>query len=401
MARVAVVGLGVGYALACCLAEAGYNTVGIDINPEAVGNPRMDASTKRLVELDHQHRRNIGRLLRLSTDYMLLKNVDQVIICVSTGDEKKLVLGHVEDATRSCCAVMQGGATLMVYSTLPFGSSKRIKKTIEDQGLVCDTDIRLVINPLMIAQGSVAEDFVNPPFVAFGAYSKESAQLAMQFYSAFIRASSLWKKSMPPMFVTSPETAELAKLTANAFLCMKMSFANMTAELCGEVGVNPHELLRIVGSDWRIGEKMLKAGYAWGGACFPRDLQSLIETYKGLSVPCPLLNGATESNEWRLKEPLRRMRQLSIKSGKVLVLGRSYKTNVPMTSGSPSLKLVGILAENGYNVTTYDPLFDEEAAKPNRAFNVVIVTTPHPQFPALISEQKKNGAVILDYRLPA
>jgi len=255
--KVGVIGLGVGYALACCLAEAGYGTVGIDANPEVVAKPRIDPSVKGLLEYDSRHRKNIAMHLQLSTDYGALSTCDYVTVCVSTGDEKKLVLGHVEDAVGSYCRVAKHGATMIVYSTLPFGSSKKIREIIESHNFRCDDDVRYVHMPLMIAQGTTTEDFVNPPFVAFGSYSHASAQDALDFYRRFITSSSLWRKQLPPMFTTTPETAELAKLTANAFLSSKMSFANMTDMLCKKLGIDSAELLNIVGSDWRIGGKSI------------------------------------------------------------------------------------------------------------------------------------------------
>jgi len=402
--KIGVIGLGVGYALACCLAEAGYDTVGIDISPEVVANPRVDASVVRLLEHDSKHGRNIGGHLQLSTDYGKLSDCDYVMVCVSTGDEKKLVLGHVEGAVNSYCKVAKHGASMIVYSTLPFGSSKKIKKTIEDNRLRCDEDIRYVHMPLMIAQGTTAEDFVNPPFVAFGSYSRASAQDALEFYKRFIMSSSLWKKQLPPMFVTTPETAELAKLTANAFLSTKMSFANMTDVLCKKVGVNSAELLSIVGSDWRIGGKMLKPGFAWGGNCFPRDTQSLVDTYAENSVDAAILKAALELNDARLLEPYSILHSRGIDDGRVLVLGLAYKSGMNITSGSKSIQLMKCLQEKGYDAVGYDPNVnpEEESEVSQRNYRALIVTTDEPCFDDVIAETKKRNPelMVLDYRMP-
>jgi len=171
----------------------------------------------RLHEYDSAHRNNISKHLRLSSDYERLSDRDFTMICVSTGDEKELIIGHVRDAVDSYCHVAKSGATMVVYSTLPFGSSRKIRQIVEKNGLTLDQDLLYVYMPLMIAQGTTVDDFVNPPFVAFGSYSQTSAESALLFYKEFITSSSLWNKNLPPMFVSSPETAELAKLTANAF----------------------------------------------------------------------------------------------------------------------------------------------------------------------------------------
>lgn len=402
-ARVGVLGLGVGYALACCMAEAGYQTTGIDVDPQVVARPRLDPSVERLLEHDSRLKMNVKKNLVLSTDYGKLSDCDCVMVCVSTGDEKKLVLGHVQDAVDSYCKVAKHEASMIVYSTLPFGSSKKIRKVIEDNGLLIDRDLRYVHMPLMIAQGTTADDFVNPPFVAFGSYSKRSGEDALEFYKQFITSSCLWNKLMPPMFVTTPETAELAKLTANAFLSAKMSFANMTDLLCRKVGVDSAELLGIVGSDWRIGGKMLKPGYAWGGNCFPRDTQSLVDTYLDNQVNPAILQAALELNDARLVEPYRILLKRGVNKGRVLVLGLAYKSGIPMTSGSKSVELLNLLQEKGYEAVGYDPNInlDEQEKVSKMFYQAVIVTTDEPDFDALVSKVKTRNpsALILDYRM--
>lgn len=385
------------------MAEAGYPTIGIDTNPEVVVRPRVDPSVTRLREYDNTHRKNIERNLELTTEYGKLSGCDFVTVCVSTGDEKKLILGHVQGAVDSYCKVAKRGARMIVYSTLPFGSSRRIRKIIESNGLTCDKDIRYVHMPLMIAQGTTADDFVNPPFVAFGSYALASGQDARDFYKKFIASSSLWNKRLPPMFVTTPETAELAKLTANAFLSTKMSFANMTDMVCEKVGVNSAELLSIVGSDWRIGAKMLTPGYAWGGNCFPRDMQSLVETYAQNGVSALLLKAALDLNDARLIEPYLKLCREQIAQGRVLVLGLAYKSGINMTSGSKSVQLLKFLQQKGYDAVGYDPNInpEEECRVREGTCRAVIITTDEPCFDSIVDDVKSRnqGLLVLDYRM--
>ncbi len=401
--KVGVIGLGVGYALACCLAEAGYRTIGIDISPQVVAEPRMDPSVRRLLEYDRKHRKRISSNLELSTDYEELSQCDHVTVCVSTGDEKKLILGHVEDAVASYCKVAKHGALMVVYSTLPFGSSRRIKQIIEENHLKCDENIRYVYMPLMIAQGTTTDDFVNPPFVAFGSYSHANARKALSFYRRFIKSSSLWNRRLPPIYATTPETAEMAKLTANSFLSTKMSFANMTDMLCKKVGIDSSELMNIVGSDWRIGGKMLKPGFAWGGNCFPRDTQSLVDTYAENGVDPSILKAALEINDIRLHEPYAVLQSQQIHDGKVLVLGLAYKSGIEMTSGSKSIQLLEYLQEKGYDAVGFDPNIrpEEEQKVSEETYRAIIVTTDEPSYDNIIAKARKKNTrlLVLDYRM--
>jgi UDPglucose 6-dehydrogenase len=282
--KVSVIGLGVGYALACCLAEAGYETVGIDIDPKVVVNPRSDASVGRLLARKGVRKR-IQQNLRLTTNYSAIRGSRFVIVCVSTGDEKKLVLGHVEQAVRQTIQVLRNENArtmpiVMVYSTLPFGSSKKLREVFREEAVELDGQVGYVHFPLMIAQGTTAEDFVNPPFAVFGSYDPKSAGWAMRFYSQFIKRSSLYSGKLPPMFSGTPEEAELAKLSANAYLTTKIAVANEIGSLCEQLNMDGQKVMEIVGSDWRIGRKFTRPGYAVGGQCFPRDLKSLIETFR-------------------------------------------------------------------------------------------------------------------------
>jgi UDPglucose 6-dehydrogenase len=205
------------------------------------------------------------------------------------------------------------------------------------------------------------------------------------------------------MFVTTPETAELAKLTANAFLSTKMSFANMTDLLCKKVGVDSAELLEIVGSDWRIGKKMLRPGFAWGGNCFPRDTQSLVDTYTENEQDSGILRAALELNEARMREPYLILQKQGIERGRILVLGLAYKSGINMTSGSKSAQLVKYLQEKGYDAFGYDPNINpKEEAKVNaQTYDAIIVTTDEPPFDKIVGDVRRRNpnAKLLDYRM--
>ncbi len=386
--RISVIGLGVGYALACVLARAGFQVVGVDVNPQVVAKPRRDKSLDILLN-DETSKVIVEKNLRLTTTYGNIEGSEIIIICVSTGDEKKLVLGHVESAIESCLRVLRdakNGPVLLVYSTLPAGSSKRIAEIFRKTRVQLDETVGYCHMPLMIAQGTTALDFVNPPFVVFGAYDKKVAERARTFYLSFIKKSILFNGRVPPNFVSSPEIAELAKLVANAFLTTKISFANMIARFCESQGLDGRELLKIVGSDWIIGEKMLKAGYAIGGACFPRDLRSLIETFGSAGVHAQILEGAHEVNEQRVRDPIDVLKHIKFK-GKVLVAGLSYKAEVNDTRASGGLRLVEMLRSQGWTATGYDPNLTP-SVKLSKVIDSdrpagIIVTTREKQFESI------------------
>lgn len=396
--KIAVLGLGVGYALSCAMAETGYDVVGVDTNPDVITNPRADRSVKTLLEKKSKY---IEQHLSLTTKYDALSQCDIAIVCVSTGDERQLILGHVEGAVRGCLSELkQSGkhATVLVYSTLPFGSSRIIRRIFYEENVKLDEQISYCYMPLMIAQGTTASDFVNPPFIAFGAYSTEVAERMQNFYMDFIKRSSLFNGNIPPHYVTTPEIAELSKLVANAFLSTKISYGNMVARFCEANNINGEKLLEIVGSDWRIGNAMLRPGYAFGGACFPRDLESLIASFQTNAVPCQILEATREVNIQRTNDPVSILEKIPIK--RVLILGIAYKAGISDTRGSPSLSLAETLRQKGYTVTTFDPNLDHIAKfqKLVTETELVIVTTNEPIFASINKHLPgSNVKAIIDF----
>ena len=394
--RVAVIGLGVGYALACCLSEAGYHTIGIDVNPDIVANPREDASVRRLLK-NKGARKRIRENLTLTTDYSSVQTCSFIVVCVSTGDVNKLILGHVTECVRQVLRELRGSKALpiiMVYSTLPFGSSQRIRKVFAREKVEMDEQVGYVHFPLMIAQGTTAEDFVNPPFVVFGSYSERIATRSSRFYQQFISRSCLFKRKLPPMFVGTPEEAELAKLSANAYLTTKIALANEIGSLCERLNINGQKLMGIVGSDWRIGKKFTRPGYAVGGQCFPRDLHALIETYHKSKVKPHILGAVESSNEERVFAPLDK-----IEGRRILVLGTSYKEGVRDDRGSQVYKLIAHLETKGYSVTSLDPKSSNAAIIRTelKKHDTVLVTIPEKSFQALGKQMAGQVKVVLDF----
>ena len=156
------------------------------------------------------------------------------------------------------------------------------------------------------------------------------------------------------------------------------------------LGVDAQKVMRVVGSDWRIGRKFTIPGYAVGGSCFPRDLKSLIETFGEAGAVPRILRAVDESNLERLLDPLDK-----IEGKNVLVLGKSYKAAVPETKGSPGLTLTEVLRDKGYNAEAYDPKLDTVLPKLNP--DTVIVTVAEPEFRNLAVIATKGAWVVLDY----
>src|SRR5207249_8809971 len=160
-----------------------------------------------------------------------------------------------------------------------------------------------------------------------------------------------------PVVVTKPQTAELIKYAANAFLSVKISFINEIAAIAEEVGGDVTEVTRAIGLDHRIGPAFLRAGIGWGGSCFPKDivaLQGMAET-RGLSAR--MIRAANEVNagqhQWAVRKLHRHLRTLV--GRRVGLLGLAYKPNTDDLRNAPAIEIAAELAHHNVQVAAFDP----------------------------------------------
>ncbi|MDQ3123744.1 MAG: nucleotide sugar dehydrogenase, partial [bacterium] len=159
------------------------------------------------------------------------------------------------------------------------------------------------------------------------------------------------------------ESAELIKVTANAFLALKISFSNSIAKLCDETGANITEVMAAVGSDKRIGRAFLNAGRGYGGGCFPKDVSGLISSALEHGVDMPIMTSAVDVNEsmhgYILNKAELKVGPLADK--KIAVLGLAFKPGTSDARKSPAVAIANQLAKIGAKVTAYDPEANKEA----------------------------------------
>lgn len=174
---------------------------------------------------------------------------------------------------------------------------------------------------------------------------------------------------------TSLESAELIKVTANAFLALKISFANSIAQLSDAAGADVEEIMSIVGEDNRIGKAFFKAGRGYGGGCFPKDVSGLISSAQSFGVDMPIMTAATSVNEYMPEYIVNRMTEKfgsDLNGITIAVLGLAFKSGTSDTRRSPAITIANLLVEKGVTVLAYDPVASEEA-RPTLNESVTIV----------------------------
>jgi UDPglucose 6-dehydrogenase len=174
---------------------------------------------------------------------------------------------------------------------------------------------------------------------------------------------------------TRLESAELIKVTSNAFLALKISFANSIAQLADATHADIDEVMGVVGGDARIGKAFFSAGRGYGGGCFPKDVSGLISSAKSFGVDLPIMMAASSVNFSMPGYIVQKIKSIhELKDVHVAVLGLAFKSGTSDARKSPAVKLANLLAKEGGRVYAYDPQASEEA-KPDLDSSITVCAT--------------------------
>jgi UDPglucose 6-dehydrogenase len=175
------------------------------------------------------------------------------------------------------------------------------------------------------------------------------------------------------LLVTTINSAELIKHASNSFLALKISYANVIADLCERIGANVEEVTRAMGLDPRIGTQFLKAGLGFGGFCFPKDIQAFIHLSASVGVDFDILKAAERVNKQRIDRFLEKVHKaLWVVEGKrIAVLGLAFKANTDDIRLAPALEVIRRLVEEGAEIHASDPeaMTRTKAVFPNLAYH--------------------------------
>jgi UDPglucose 6-dehydrogenase len=389
------VGLGkLGSPLAAVLASKGFEVIGVDSNPNFVAD--LQAGLAPVKEPGLQNLlASASKPVRATMDIdVAVSASDITFVVVPTPSQadgsftNKYVLGAVRDIG----AVLRrksGYQLVVVASTVMPGSTGGvIREALEDtSGRRLGDRLGLCYNPEFIALGTVIRDMLNPDFVLIG----ESDARAGDMLEAVHRAIC---ENHPPVRRMAFVDAEIAKISVNAFVTAKISFANMLSELCERLpGADASVVTATLARDSRIGSKFLTPALGFGGPCFPRDNAAFAALARRLNVRAEIPD-ATDSINLRQAKRIAELVRSLIPFGKVGILGMAYKPNTNVVEKSASIAMASQLADAGYQVLTFDPEAQSAAAAVLGAkaesvssaqecaerSDLLIIATPWPQF---------------------
>jgi UDPglucose 6-dehydrogenase len=363
--RIAVIGTGyLGATHAACLAELGFEVLGVDVDPAKVdqlGRGRPTFYEPGLADLLARHTAS-GRLRFTSSPAEAAQFADVHFLCVGTpqrSDGLAADTGHVVQAVEQLVPHLRRSVVIVGKSTVPVGTAHRVAARAAELARP-GVEVEVAWNPEFLREGRAVEDTLRPDRLVFGVYSAEAEKVLRSVYARQLDQGV-------PVVVTDVVTAELVKGSANAFLATKVSFINAVAELCEVTGGDVVALAEAMGYDGRIGSRYLNPGLGFGGGCLPKDVRAMTARAGELGVfhTVTLLREVDAIN-LRLRQ---RVVDLAVEvcgggvmDRRVGVLGAAFKPGTDDVRDSPALDVAARLHLKGAQVTVYDPRAHSNAA---------------------------------------
>ena len=356
--RMTVIGTGyLGATHAACMAELGYEVLGIDVDAERIA--RLSAGELPFYEpgLEPILRRNLenGRL-RFTTSYDEVAEFGDVhFICVGTPQkpgEYAADMTYVDDAITALAPRLTRACLVIGKSTVPVGTAERLSRRLARLAPAGDL-AELAWNPEFLREGFAVEDTLHPDRIVIGVQSDRAEKVLREIYSP-MTAEDI------PLIVSDYPTSELVKVSANAFLATKISFINAMAEVCEAAHADVTKLSEALSHDDRIGGKFLGPGLGFGGGCLPKDIRAFMARAGELGVDQALsflreVDAINIRRRIRMVDLARELLGGSFIGRTVGVLGAAFKPNSDDIRDSPALDVATTIRAQGGNVTVYDP----------------------------------------------
>lgn len=362
--KISIIGIGyVGLVSGTCFAEMGIITSCLDVDTKKIENLRNGIMPIWEPNLDELVKRNIKneRLSFTSSLKESIDNADACFIAVGTppNEDGSADLQYVLSVAKEIGENLEKYIVIVTKSTVPVGTSEKIRKEIQTQLDIRKSDLKFDIasNPEFLKEGNAIDDCLHPDRIVIGTDSEKAKSILNNIYKPFVL------NGHPIIFMDIP-SAELTKYTANAMLATKISFINEIANLCELLGADINSVRKGIGSDKRIGQYFIYAGTGYGGSCFPKDVKALIQTAKENNISLNILKSVEYVND-KQKETLfhKAMKHFNndIKGKKFAIWGLAFKPNTDDMREAPSIVLINLLLKHGANIIAYDPVANETA----------------------------------------
>ena len=356
--RLTVIGTGyLGATHAACMAELGYEVLGMDIDPaklSALSEGRVPFYEPDLAPLLRKHVES-GRLRFTDSFAEVAAFGDVHFLCVGTpqrAGEYAADLTYVDAAADGLAAHLDRPCLVVGKSTVPVGTAGRLARRLRDLAPAGD-DVELAWNPEFLREGFAVSDTLHPDRLVIGVASEAAEKTLRDIYQPLLDAGV-------PLVVADFPTAELVKVAANAFLATKISFINAMAEVCEASGADVKLLSEALSHDTRIGGRFLHAGLGFGGGCLPKDIRAFMARAGELGADQALtflkeVDAINMRRRQRMVDIAREQVDGTFLGRTVGVLGAAFKPNSDDIRDSPALNVAAMIQLHGAQVSVYDP----------------------------------------------
>ena len=394
--KISVVGLGkLGAPMSACFASKGYSVIGVDLDPKTI--QMMNEGTAPVLEPGLQDLLTSNNQKLVATDdydrAVLDSDVTFIVVPTPSDEQGAYSLKYVLSACEGIGKALRKKSTyhivVLVSTVLPGVTESEVKSQLEGySGRRCGVDLGLCYSPEFIALGDAIRGFLHPDLVLIGESDPRAGDLLSSFYATVC-------ESDVPIVRMDIVNAELAKLAINAYVTVKITFANTLARMCERLpGGNVDSVSSALGLDHRIGPKYLKGAIGYGGPCFPRDNRAFAYLARQLDMKARLAEVTDLENRWQTEFLAETVKSRVTQGGTVGILGLAYKPNTNVVEESQGLLLAQSLLNADIPTIVYDPVpiekdqtglvgpvtFACSIEQCVSAADVVVITTPGEEF---------------------
>lgn len=397
--KFSIVGLGkLGASMAAAIASRGFHVIGVDVNQRAVDLLAAGHAPVQETNLEEMAAANKERIraTRSHEEAVLNSDLTFVIVPTPSDDRGAFSLQYAawafKELGRALAKKKDYHVIVLTSTVLPGSMRYGLLPVLEQEsGKKCGRDFGLCYSPEFIALGSVIRDFLNPDFTLIGEFDERCGAILEKAYAQIM-------VNNPPCKRMSLENAELTKISVNAFVTTKITFANMLADLCERIpGGNVDVVTAAVGADKRVGAKYLKGALGFGGPCFPRDNVALGFLARALGTSADVSEITDRSNRSLPARIVKHLKPYVKRGTTVAILGLAYKPHSHIIEESQSIEIAWQLFKHGARVVAFDPLARDAAHTEFRGqilmldsladclaqAEVILITTPDPAFQSL------------------
>ena len=347
--KITIIGSGyVGLVSGICFAKLGHKVTCIDKDQSKISKlesgeiPIFEPGLKELLL-------EVSDNIKFSTNLVEnLQDCEAVFIAVGTPQDEdgSADLSYVLDATKEIAQNSDSYKLIVTKSTVPAKTGEKIEKLVSQTNP--DLEFSVASNPEFLREGCAIDDFMNPDRIVVGVEDERGQKILEEIYTKFPKEK---------LVICDIVTAELIKYASNSFLAAKIGFINEMADLCEKTGGNIKGLSKAVGLDSRIGEKFLNPGPGFGGSCFPKDINAIVNIADEHGAKLSLIDAVISSNQTRkfkmVDKVLSSLGQ-DISDKKIALLGLAFKANTDDMRYSPAIEIAKELLEKGAKISAHD-----------------------------------------------